>query len=137
MLVKGDQRLGDAINAYVSTVGADMLATGSQNLCVDGEWLGCLASGAGTVAKAVPGQLRGPAATVQIPAGQGSAIILPHHVTDQLRLVKVASGWHTLAHEAAKSTMFHKLACLCPCVLRACVLQAREVTPCQQPAPLR
>jgi nucleotide-binding universal stress UspA family protein len=37
VLVKGDGRLGDVIDAYATSAGADLLVVGSQNLCVDGE----------------------------------------------------------------------------------------------------
>lgn len=37
VLLKGDDRLVDVISQYASDSRADLLVTGSQNLCVDGE----------------------------------------------------------------------------------------------------
>lgn len=37
VLLKGDERLAEVISQYVSDSRADLLVTGSQNLCVDGE----------------------------------------------------------------------------------------------------
>jgi hypothetical protein len=38
VLLKGDDRLADVISQYAISAAADLLVTGSQNLCVDGEW---------------------------------------------------------------------------------------------------
>lgn len=39
VLVKGDERLADVISQYAKDSGADVVVVGSQNLCVDGEYL--------------------------------------------------------------------------------------------------
>lgn len=40
VLLKGENRLADVISQYCKDAGADLLVTGSQNLCVDGECRG-------------------------------------------------------------------------------------------------
>lgn len=37
VLLKGDDRLADVIAQYAADSSADLVITGSQNLCVDGE----------------------------------------------------------------------------------------------------
>lgn len=37
VLLKGDERLADVISQYACDSRADLLVTGSQNLCVDGK----------------------------------------------------------------------------------------------------
>lgn len=48
VLVKGDERLADIINAYAAAASADLLVMGTQNLCCAGAWAAAAAAAACT-----------------------------------------------------------------------------------------
>lgn len=58
VLLKGDERLVDVISQYCKDSSADLLVTGSQNLCVDGEWAGTVCPAAAELAHCARGLCR-------------------------------------------------------------------------------